>query len=83
MASLHRNKLKTSVILDRNLIKEIDQHNPFPTRKEFLDNACREYLGQLRRKHAYEQLAAACAASVDEDKEVNEDWEVTSLEHWE
>ena len=75
-------KVKTTVLFERELIEEIDQLNPFHTRKEFLDKACKNYLKELRRKLIDEQLAKACSLSVDEDLSVNEEWEPITMEIW-
>ena len=48
--------VKTTVLLDRNLLEEMDQFNPFRTRKEFLDHACKLYLKELRRKSIDERF---------------------------
>ena len=82
MGVADRKMVKTSVILDKNLLEEIDRDNPFPTRKEFLDRACREYLQDLRRKRIDEELALACAESADEDLAVNDEWEKITVESW-
>jgi len=74
--------VKTTVILDQSLIDEIDRINPFPTRKEFLAQASREYLEKLKHKAIDEQLAAACAKAGEEDRQVNEEWEGITLESW-
>ncbi|MGQ9618671.1 MAG: hypothetical protein ACUVUG_06900 [Candidatus Aminicenantia bacterium] len=74
--------VKTTVILDQSLIEEIDRINPFPTRKEFLARASREYLEKLKRKAVDEQLASACAEAAEEDRQVNVEWEEVTLETW-
>jgi metal-responsive CopG/Arc/MetJ family transcriptional regulator len=74
--------VKTTVILDQSLIDEIDRMNPFPTRKEFLAHASREYLEKIKHKVIDEQLAAACAEAGEEDRQVNEEWESITLETW-
>ena len=80
----HRDRLmvKTSVLFDKSLLEEVDRYNPFQTRKDFLDHACRVYLQQLRRKDIDEQLAAACSEAEREDESVNKEWEGTTLETW-
>lgn len=78
----YSHKVKTTVLLEKVLLDEIDQYNPFPTRKEFLDKACKAYLHELRRKFINDQLAAACAEVADEDSAVNEEWESITLEAW-
>ncbi len=75
-------KVKTTVLFEKNLLKEIDQFNPFQTRKEFLDQACKTYLRELRRRLIDEQLAKACSEAGDEDRSVNEEWEPITLEGW-
>ena len=78
----HSRKIKTTVLLEKALLDEIDQHNPFATRKEFLDQACKAYLHELRRKFINDQLAVACAEAADEDSAVNKEWESITLEAW-
>jgi hypothetical protein len=82
MEALHRRTLKTTIILDRELLEEIDRYNPFATRKEFLDQACRAYLWEVRRRSIDEKLAEACKEAGTEDMAVNEDGEVVALEGW-
>ncbi len=77
-----RTAVKTTVILDQSLIEEIDRINPFPTRKEFLARASKEYLEKLKRKAVDERLATACAEAADEDRQVNLEWEGVTLETW-
>jgi metal-responsive CopG/Arc/MetJ family transcriptional regulator len=74
--------IKTTVIFDQSLIEEIDRINPFPTRKEFLSRASREYLEKLKHRAIDEQLAAACAEAAEEDRLVNDEWESVTLETW-
>jgi hypothetical protein len=74
--------VKTTIILDKNLLEEIDHYNPFPTRKDFLNEACKTYLQQLRKKLIDEELAQACADAADEDAIVDEEWESINLESW-
>jgi len=83
MESMSRNTVKTTVILEKGLMEEIDRYNPFRTRKKFLDQACKTYLRELRRKLTDDKLAAACAAAAPEDSSVNEEWEPIALEVWE
>jgi len=78
----HRRKIKTTVLFEKALLDEIDQYNPFATRKDFLDQACKAYLHELRRKFISDQLATACAEAADEDSAVNEEWETITLEAW-
>ena len=75
-------KVKTTVLFEKNLLEEIDQFNPFQTRKEFLDQACKMYLKELRRRLIDEKLAKACLEASYEDTEVNEEWEPFALESW-
>ena len=35
----HSRKIKTTVLFEKALLDEIDQYNPFATRKDFLDQA--------------------------------------------
>ena len=74
--------VKTTIILEKNLLEEIDQYNPFQTRKEFLNKACRTYLQKLRKKFIDDELAKACAEAAAEDAGVNEEWEPITLETW-
>ena len=74
--------VKTTVIFDQSLIDEIDRMNPFPTRKEFLARASKEYLEKLKRRAVDEELAAACAEAAEEDHLENDEWESVSLETW-
>jgi metal-responsive CopG/Arc/MetJ family transcriptional regulator len=76
------NKVKTTVLFEKNLLEEIDQFNPFRTRKEFLDNACKRYLKELRKQIIDHKLAKACSDASEEDGLVNEEWESASLEEW-
>ncbi len=76
------NTKKTSISLDTDLLEEIDRLNPFPTRSAFFYRACRDYLNELRRKAAYNELAAACAEAAEEDISENECWEDATLESW-
>ncbi len=80
MIPLQHQSVKTSISFDKNLLEEIDRYNPFPTRKEFLDRACRDYLEEVKRKQLYDELAAACAESADDDMATNEEWEHVTLE---
>ena len=75
-------KIRTSFLLNKDLVEEIDRMNPFATRREFLDRACKAYLLELKRRQIDEQLAAACAQAADEDTEVQEEWEAATLETW-
>ena len=78
----HSRKIKTTVQFEKALLDEIDQYNPFATRKDFLDQACKAYLHELRRKFIDDQLAVACAEGAEEDSAVNEEWETIALEAW-
>jgi hypothetical protein len=82
MKSHVKSNVKTTVILDQPLIREIDRLNPFPTRTEFLARASRDYLEKLKKTAIDEQLAMACSESAEEDRLENEEWESISLETW-
>ncbi len=82
MKSHSSTAVKTTVILDQSLIEEIDRINPFPTRKEFLARASKEYLEKLKRKAVDEKLAVACAEAAEEDLLENNEWENVTLETW-
>ena len=82
MEDIFSSTVKTTVLFEKKLLEAIDQYNPFPTRKEFLDKACRAFIRELRRAVIDRELAAACAESASEDMLVNEDWEEASLENW-
>jgi metal-responsive CopG/Arc/MetJ family transcriptional regulator len=82
MKSPGQQAVKTTVFFDRSLLEEIDRVNPFPTRREFLARASREYLEKLRRREIDEQLASACAEAAEEDLLENEAWEPVTLETW-
>ncbi|MEW6187821.1 MAG: hypothetical protein AB1585_18990 [Thermodesulfobacteriota bacterium] len=74
--------IKTTVFFEKQLLYEIDQSNPFSTRKEFLVKACRHYLQGLKRKKIDQSLAQACAEAQKEDLTINEEWEPLTLEGW-
>ena len=74
--------VKTSIILKKDLLEEIDRNNPFATRKEFLDQACRVYLKELKRRSIDEKLAVACKQAAMEDGAVNKEWESVDIEDW-
>jgi len=74
--------VKTTIILEKNLLEEIDKYNPFKTRKEFLNKACITYLQNLRKKIIDDELAKACAEAAAEDEGVDEEWEPITLEAW-
>ena len=75
-------KVKTTVLFEKSLLEEIDEFNPFKTRKDFLDQACKIYLKELRRRVIDEKLAKACSEAEAEDRSVNEEWETIALEGW-
>ncbi len=75
--------IKTTLILEKDLIAEIDKLNPYPTRKEFMSRACRAYLVELRKALIDERLAAACSESAEEDLTIYEEWDPVSTEMWE
>ncbi len=75
-------KVKTTVLFEKSLLEEIDEFNPFKTRKDFLDQACKIYLKELRRRVIDEKLAKACSEAEAEDLSVNEEWETIALEGW-
>ena len=74
--------VKTTVFFEKQLLYEIDQGNPFSTRKEFLVRACQHYLKEIKRKRIDHDLAQACAEAEKEDLSVNEEWEPMTLEGW-
>jgi hypothetical protein len=74
--------VKTTVFFEKQLLYEIDQVNPFSTRKEFLARACQHYLKEIRRKRIDHDLAQACAKAEKEDLSVNQEWEPMTLEDW-
>jgi metal-responsive CopG/Arc/MetJ family transcriptional regulator len=80
--SMNDMKIKTTVLLEKSLLEEIDRLNPFSTRKDFLNQACKAYLKQLRRRVIDEELAKACAESEAEDRFISEEWEPVVLEGW-
>ncbi len=75
-------KVKTTVLFEKSLLEEIDEFNPFKTRKDFLDKACKMYIKELRRRVIDEKLAKACSEAEAEDRSVNEEWETIALEGW-
>lgn len=75
-------RVKTTVLLERSLLEEIDRLNPFSTRKDFLKETCKTYLRELRRKSIDEEPAKACAESEAEDRSISEEWEPIVLEGW-
>jgi hypothetical protein len=74
--------IKTTVFFEKQLLYEIDQNNPFSTRKEFLVKACRDFLQKVQRKRIDRDLAQAIAEAQKEDLAVNEEWEPITLEGW-
>ena len=74
--------VKTTTPIQKPLLDEIDRSNPFKTRREFFEEACRRYLQELKRKRAYQQLEEACRDSADEDLLENADWETVTIEDW-
>ena len=82
MISRNHEIVKTTTPIHKMLLDEIDQVNPFRTRREFFEEACRHYLQELKRKLAYQQLEEACRESADEDILENADWEQTTLGDW-
>ncbi|MBW2709194.1 MAG: hypothetical protein JRD04_07940 [Deltaproteobacteria bacterium] len=74
--------VKTTVLFERSLLEEIDAFNPFKTRKDFLDQACKRYLKELRRRVIDAKLAEACSEAESEDRSVNEEWGTIALEGW-
>ena len=75
-------KVKTTVLFEKSLLEEIDKFNPFKTRKAFLDQACKIYIKELKRRAIDEKLAKACSDAEAEDLSVNEEWETIALEDW-
>lgn len=82
MAPRYGQTIKTTISLEKDLLDDIDRHNPFPTRRDFLEHSCRGYLKELKRKIIDEKLANACTESSSEDASVNEEWEAITLEGW-
>jgi len=80
--SVRSPKVKTTVLFEKRLLEEIDEFNPFKTRKDFLDQACKIYLKELKRIAIDENLAKACSDAKAEDLSVNEEWETIALEDW-
>ena len=74
--------VKTTVFFEKQLLYEIDQGNPFSTRKEFLVRACQNYLKELKKKRIDHDLTEACAEAEKEDLSVHEEWEPSALEGW-
>ena len=82
MISRNHEIVKTTTPIQKMLLDEIDQVNPFRTRREFFEEACRYYLRALKRKLVDQQLEEACRDSADEDILENADWEGAALEDW-
>ncbi len=82
METYEKSVVKTTVFFEKQLLYEIDQGNPFSTRKEFLVRACQHYLTEIRRKRIDDDLAQACAKAEKEDLSVNQEWEPMILEGW-
>ncbi|MEW6668206.1 MAG: type II toxin-antitoxin system VapB family antitoxin [Thermodesulfobacteriota bacterium] len=82
MTTRENKTLKTTIILDKDLLGEVDRYNPFSTRKAFIDEACKTYIAELKRKQIDQQLEAACAEAASEDMEANDEWEAITLEGW-
>ena len=82
MISPKHEMVKTTTPIRKMLLEEIDQVNPFRTRREFFEEACRHYLQALNRKLVDQKLEEACRESADEDILENADWERTTLEAW-
>ena len=74
--------IKTTTVFHKSLVEEIEQSNPFKTRREFFEVACRRYLHELKKEWAYQQLEKACLESAAEDILVNSQWEGSTLENW-
>ena len=74
--------VKTTILLEKDLLEEIAQLNPYSTRKEFINRACKAYLQELKRQFIDEKLSAAVSESATEDRAVNEEWESVTLEVW-
>ena len=82
MITRNHEMVKTTTPIHKVLLDEIDQINPFRTRREFFEEACRHYLQTLKRKLVNQQLEEACRESADEDILENAEWERTTLEGW-
>lgn len=82
MKTYDQSVVKTTVFFEKKLLYEIDQGNPFSTRKEFLVRACQHYLTEIRRKRIDHDLAQACAKAEKEDFSENQEWEPLTLEDW-
>ena len=82
MIARNQETIKTTTPIQKMLLDEIDRANPFKTRREFFEEACRQYLQALKRKSVYRQLEEACLESAEEDLLENADWEKITLEDW-
>ncbi len=74
--------VKTTTPIHKVLLNEIDQVNPFKTRREFFEEACQHYLRELKRQAVYKQLEDACIQSATEDLAENDQWEPAMIEAW-
>ena len=82
MAHGQAQTVKTTMLFEKGLLEEIDRFNPFPTRKAFLEQACRSYMRELKRRKIDQELELACAEAGEEDAALNEEWESATLEAW-
>lgn len=82
MQTRYSPSIKTTILLEKSLIEEIEQLNPYPTRKEFINRACKAYLQELKRQFIDDKLSASVSELAAEDLAVNEEWEQISLEEW-
>ena len=82
MISQKHEMVKTTTPIHKMLLDEIDQVNPFRTRREFFEEACRHYLQAIKRKLVYQQLEEACRESANEDLRENADWDQVVLDDW-
>ena len=82
MISQKHEMVKTTTPIHKMLLDEIDQVNPFRTRREFFEEACRHYLQAIKRKLVYQQLEEACRESANEDLLENADWDQVVLDDW-
>lgn len=82
MIARNHEMVKTTTPIHKMLLEEIDQVNPFRTRREFFEVACRHYLQVLKRKLVDQQLEEACRDAADEDILENADWERAILRDW-
>jgi metal-responsive CopG/Arc/MetJ family transcriptional regulator len=74
--------VKTTTPIHKLLLDEIDHVNPFKTRREFFEEACRQYLREIKRKLVYQKLEEACRESTHEDLLDHADWDCVTLEGW-